>query len=207
MYDHSSSGRLNGPSGGSVASGHGHSVNTYNRRTPTTTPLQSPISASISGQNNPGSSICSAQLPQNSQQVPVSPSAADGQQQQQLQNQQNLIISTASSVANLNALVASRSTPNSAASAVTASIVQQQQQQQQQIAAAQLAAAAAQVSYLDPSATYSLLAQQQLVAYHRALGISQTSPQQTQSTTSPVVDQIAQSYRLAAAAAASGLDG
>ena len=73
--------------------------------------------------------------------------------------------------------------------------------------AAQQLAAAAQVSYLDPS-TYSLLAQQQLVAYHRALGISQnTSPQNTaQPATSPVVDQLTQSYRLAAAAAVSGLD-
>ena len=89
-------------------------------------------------------------------------------------------------------------------SVVTASLVQQQQQQ---MVAAQQLAAAAQVSYLDPS-TYSLLAQQQLVAYHRALSISQnTSPQNTaQPATSPVVDQLTQSYRLAAAAAVSGLD-
>merc|ERR1712226_1232876 len=239
LYDQTNCDRLNGPH----SSGANHSA-VSNRRTPNsnTTPLQSPISANTTShqyppiasnnpahlQNpphphsggqlgpggmigNPNSQLTSSQhLSQQQHMSSVSPSAESSQN-----NTAALIINSNNAAAA--AALASRSTPNNslATSAVTASIVQHHhQQQQQQIAAAQLAAAAAQVSYLDPSATYSLLAQQQLAAYHRALGISQpqTSPQQppqpqSQTTTSPVVDQIAHNYRLAAAAAASGIDG
>merc|ERR1712226_279967 len=195
LYDQTNCDRLNGPH----SSGANHSAVSNRRTpNSNTTPLQSPISANntshqcppIASNNpahlqnpphphsgvqfgpggvigNPNSQLTSSQkhLSQQQQMSSVSPSAESSQN-----NTAALIINSNNAAAA--AALASRSTPNNslATSAVTASIVQHHhQQQQQQIAAAQLAAAAAQVSYLDPSATYSLLAQQQLAAYHRAL--------------------------------------